>query len=60
MNLRINVKDDRKAVFMFYKLDNDYIKFCNDDNPWIEINNEDDIGSYVIADGLKWRFAKEK
>lgn len=25
-----------------------------------EINLNDDIGSYVIADGLKWRFVKEK
>lgn len=31
---------------MFYKLDNDYIEFCNGDNPWIEINNDDDIENF--------------
>lgn len=31
---------------MFYKLDNDYIEFCTDDNPYIEINNEDDIENF--------------
>lgn len=31
---------------MFYKLDNDYIEFCNEDNPWIEINNDDDIENF--------------
>ncbi|MDE5584289.1 MAG: hypothetical protein K2J08_11385 [Ruminococcus sp.] len=27
----------------FYILDNDYIEFCNDDNPWIEIKSDEDI-----------------
>ena len=31
---------------MFYELDNDYIEFCNDDNPWIEINNDEDIENF--------------
>ncbi|MDE6540153.1 MAG: hypothetical protein K2K66_08170 [Ruminococcus sp.] len=31
---------------MFYKLDNDYIEYCNDDNTWIEIENDDDIENF--------------
>lgn len=31
---------------MFDELDNDYIEYCNDDNPWIEINNDDDIADF--------------
>lgn len=36
---------------MFYKLDNDYIEYCNGDNLWLEIKTNKDIEKFMKDTG---------